>query len=64
MLNKHDFEASVHSSGESDSAATLAEYKVFCFVASNLGLKWIIDSGAIDHITLNLQYFSSYSPLS
>jgi len=38
--------------------------EVSCFSASNPGLKWIIDSGAIDHITPNLQYFSSYSPLS
>jgi len=62
LLNKHDLETSV-SPGDSSNAAMLAG-KVFCFSVSNPGLRWIIDSGATDHITPNLQYFSSYSPLS
>jgi len=62
LLNRHDLETSV-SPGESLNAAMLAG-KVFCFSVSNPRLKWIIDSGATDHITPNLQYFSSYSPFS
>ena len=62
MLNKHELETSVQPPGDSAGTAMLAG-KVFCFLASNSGSKWIIDSGATDHITPNLQYFSSYSPL-
>ena len=38
--------------------------KLFCFSASKPDLKWIIDSGATDHITPNLHCFSSYTPLA
>ena len=53
ILNKHDLEISASTSSDSTGAAMLAG-KVSCFSASNPGLKWIIDSGAIDHITPNL----------
>jgi len=62
MLSKHDLETSVQLPGVSAGAGMLAG-KVFCFLASNSGSKWIIDSGAMDHITPNLQCSSSYSPL-
>ena len=63
LLNKHDLESSSHHSGDSTSAAMLAG-KVFCVSTSSPHSKWILDSGATDHITPNLQLFSSYSPLS
>lgn len=63
MLNKHDLETSTSTSGEPTSAAMLAG-KLFCFFPSKPDLKWIIDSGATDHITPNLHYFSSYKPLA
>jgi len=62
MLSKHELETSVQSPGESAGTAMLAG-KVFCFSVSNPSSKWIIDSGATDHITPDLKYFSSYSPL-
>jgi len=62
MLSKHDLETSVQPTGESTRTAMLAG-KVFCFSVSNPGSKWIIDSGATEHITPDLKYFSSYSPL-
>lgn len=62
ILSKHDLETSASTSGDSTGATMLAS-KVSCFSTSNPGLKWIIDSGATDHSTPNLQYFSSYSPL-
>jgi len=38
------------------------KYTVFQLQKPNL--KWIIDSGATDHISQNLHYFSSYTPLA
>ena len=62
MLNKHDLETTPSTPKEASSAAMLAG-KIFYFSASTLDLKWIIDSGATDHITPNLHCFSSYTPL-
>jgi len=38
--------------------------KVFCFSDSQHSLKWIIDSGATDHIAPHLNFFSSYVPIT
>jgi len=38
--------------------------KFFCFLTTQLGLKWIIDSGATDHITPHIHLFHSYSAVS
>jgi len=62
LLNKHDLETTTPTSKETTSAAMLAG-KIFCFLASKLDLKWIIDTGATDHITPNLHCFSFYTPL-
>ena len=37
--------------------------KSFCLRTSQPGLSWIIDSGATDHITPQLQLFTSYKPV-
>jgi len=63
MLQTHDLETSVGPSEDSPGAAMLAG-KVYCFSASQPNLKWIIDSGATDHITPHVQYFSFYHPLN
>ena len=63
MLNKHDLETSTSSPSDSPSAAMLVG-KIFCFSASTLCIKWIIDSDATDHITPKLNCFSSYTSLT
>jgi len=38
--------------------------KNFCFLSTQSGFKWIIDSGATDHITPHLHLFHSYQIVS
>jgi len=62
LLNKHDLETSTPTARETTGTAMMAG-KILCFSASKPNLKWIIDSGATDHITPNLLCFSSYTPI-
>jgi len=48
---------------DNNQAAFLAG-KTFCFLSTQPGLHWIVDSGAIDHITPHLHLFHSYSTVS
>ena len=38
--------------------------KSFCLLTVQPEMRWIIDSGAIDHITPHLSLFKSYAPVS
>ena len=43
-----------------DNQAGFLAGKSFCFLTAQPGLKWIIDSGATDHITPHLYLFHIY----
>jgi len=64
MLHKNDQKTSSTSTSGDSTATIMLAGKVVCVSASHPGSKWIIDSGATDHITPNLHLFSSYSALT
>ena len=61
FVNKQNMEIT-HS--EDNTQAGFLAGKSFCFLTANLGLRWIIDSGATDHITPHLHLFHSYTVIT
>lgn len=64
LLRKVNVDAQPSSNTEAptSSAAHLAG-KTFCFYSSKHQLSWIIDSGATDHMTSHLSFFTDSKPL-
>ncbi|KAJ8431076.1 hypothetical protein Cgig2_033684 [Carnegiea gigantea] len=60
LLSKQNMEVTPNL--ENNQSAFLAG-KSFCLLTSQPEMRWIIDSGATDHITPHLSLFKSYTPM-
>ncbi|KAL2929734.1 Retrovirus-related Pol polyprotein from transposon RE2 [Bienertia sinuspersici] len=58
LINKENSEVQYNEENKAETAG-LAQVAGTCFIAC-LNSKWIIDSGATDHICSNLELFDSY----
>lgn len=67
LLSQHQVYSEANDAGPNEiyhgSFAFLAG-KSLCLLSSSISQKWIIDSGATDHITPNLDLFLTYKPLT